>query len=252
MKFLLFILFPFLVFSKELETCYRVYFWFFPVAESCVDYTLKGEELKIRSWAKTVVVGRLVKRVNSWGEATLQALKPKKFALFQREGSFIRDHLYDFLKRGVRYRIVRHKREEKKVKEGFLESSVYLFDPFSTSFLVYIDTPNYKGGTINVFYDAKIQNVHYRTLSEDKVEISGKTYSTWKVLLVPEIETKGILKPKGKWFVWVDKETNIPVKLSIKFTIGSADVVLERVEGDMSLFKEVRNGQIELLQGDAQ
>jgi len=80
------------------------------------------------------------------------------------------------------------------------------------------------------------------------IEISGKRYSTWKVLLIPEIETKGLLKPKGKWLVWVDKETNIPVKLSIKFTIGSADVVLEKSEGDLNLFKEVKNGQIELLQ----
>jgi len=139
MKVLLSLLFPLLVFSKELETCYRVYFWFFPVAESCVDYTLNGDELKIRSWAKTIVVGKLVKRVHSWGEATLYSLKPRKFALFQREGNFIRDHVYLFLERGVRYKIVRHKREEKKVKEGFFESSVYLFDPFSTSFLVYRD-----------------------------------------------------------------------------------------------------------------
>ncbi len=246
MKLLALLLFPLILWAKELETCYRVYFWFFPVAESCVDYTLKGRELRIRSWAKTIVVGRLVKRVNSWGEATLVSLKPKSFSLFQREGSFIRDHIYLFLERGIDYRIVRYKKEGKRVKEGFFESSVYLFDPFSTSFLVYIDTPDYRGGTINMFYDAKVQNVRYRTVGEESVEVFGNRYSTWKVLLIPEVETKGILKPKGKWFVWVDKETNIPVKLSIKFTIGSAEVLLNRIKGDRDLFMEVKNGQAHL------
>ncbi|WP_457601343.1 DUF3108 domain-containing protein [Hydrogenivirga sp.] len=246
MRAFLLLLFPLLLYSKELETCYRVYFWFLPVAESCVDYVLNGKELRIRSWAKTIVIGKLVKRVNSWGEATLVNLKPKSFSLFQREGSFVRDHVYLFLKRGVDYRIVRYKREGEEVKEGFFESSVFLFDPFSTSFLVYLDTPNYRGGTVNVFYDAKIQNVHYRTVGEETVEVFDKRYSTWKVLLIPEIETKGLLRPRGKWFVWVDKSTNIPVKLSIKFTLGSADVLLERIHGDTALFTEVKNGQAEL------
>ncbi|RLJ70653.1 uncharacterized protein DUF3108 [Hydrogenivirga caldilitoris] len=246
MRFLFVLLFPFLLLAKELETCYRIYFWFLPVAQSCVEYSLKGEELRIRSWAKTIVVGKLVKRVNNWGEAELLSLKPKSFSLYQREGSFIRDHTYSFMKRGIAYRIVRYKEEGVDVKEGFYESSVYLFDPFSTSLLVYLDTPNYRGDRIYVFYDEKVQSVYYKTVGEEVVEVFDKTYPTWKVLLVPEVDTKGILKPKGEWFVWIDKETNIPVKLSVKFTIGSAQVFLERVKGNRDLFVEVKNGQAEL------
>jgi hypothetical protein len=229
--------------SRELETCYRIYFWFLPVAKSCVNYSIQGDTLRIKSWAKTIVIGRLVKRVNSWGEAVLVDLKPRSFLLFQREGTFIRDHTYLFEERGIRYRIVRYKGKEEKVKEGFFESSVYLFDPFSTSLLVYIDTPNFEGGTVNMFYDEKIQNVYYRTIGEEDITLSGVRYSTWKVLLIPEIETKGILKPKGKWLVWVDKETNVPVKLKIGFTIGSAVVVLDTMKGDRKLFLEVRDEQ---------
>jgi len=73
-------------------------------------------------------------------------------------------------------------------------------------------------------------------------------YDTWKVLLVPKVETKGLLKPKGKWFIWVDKETNIPVKLRINFTIGSVTAYLKKLEGDVNFLLEVRNEQIGVLQ----
>lgn len=238
---------PLIVFAKELETCYRVYFWFFPVAESCVLYTKEGKEVRIKSWARTIVVGRLVKPVNSWGMATMSELKAKSFALYQREGSYVRDHLYLFGDRGIEYEIVRYKKEGKEVKKGFFESSVYLFDPFSTSLLVYLDTPNFKGGTIPVFYDGKVQRVDYKTVGEERVEVNGKVYDTWKVVLVPNIETKGMLKPRGRWYVWVDKETNIPVMLKVSFTIGSARIYLKDLKGDVYLLKEVKDEQAELL-----
>ncbi|MDQ7082907.1 MAG: DUF3108 domain-containing protein [Aquificota bacterium] len=248
----LILLLPTLILSRELETCYRVYFWFLPVAESCVEYSKKGKTVRIRSWAKTVVVGRLVKRVNSWGEATLIDLRPSTFSLYQREGSYIRDHIYIFEKRGISYRIVRYKRDKKEVKEGFYESSVYLFDPFSTSFMVYIDTPNYRGGFIKVFYDGKEQSVRYRTMGEEKVEVLGRVYRTWKVVLLPDIETKGLLKPRGEWHIWVDKDTNIPVKLRVKFTIGSADILLSRMKGYRKLLLEVKYEQAGVLQKTSQ
>ena len=246
MRFFLLILIPILIHAKELETCYRVYFWFFPVAESCVLYSKKGEELKIKSWAKTVVVGRIAKPVNSWGEATLFRLRPKSFSLYQREGSLIRDHLYLFGEKGVEYRIVKYKERKKSVKEGFFKSSVYLFDPFSTSLLVYLDTPNFKGGTIMIFYDGKVQSVDYRTIGEEKVDVMKRVYYTWKVLLVPKIDTKGMLKPKGKWYIWVDKETSIPVMLRVGFTIGNASIYLRDLRGDRNLIKEVKYEQANL------
>ncbi len=234
---------PLLVHAKELETCYRIYMWLFPVAESCVLYRKEGDRMEIKSWARTVVVGRLVKPVNSWGIATLSELKAKSFALYQREGSFIRDHLYLFGEDGIEYRIIRYKKEGEEIKEGFFRSSADLFDPFSTSLLIYVDTPNFRGGSIPVFYEAKVQSVDYRTVGEEEVEVMGEVYDTWKVLLVPRIEAKGALRPKGNWYVWVDKETNIPVMLEISFTAGSAKVYLKSVRGDRNLLREVRDGQ---------
>ncbi|NPA42067.1 MAG: DUF3108 domain-containing protein [Aquificae bacterium] len=232
-----------LAFSKELETCYKIYFWFFPVAKSCVYYTVKEDKLKIKSWAKTVVMGSLVKRVNSWGEATLTNLKPKSFSLFQREGDYVRDHFYYFRDNGISYRIVRYKRGKEEIKEGFFKVNSTLFDPFSATFFVYLDTPNYKGGVIEVFYDGKVQRIKYKTVGEEEIEVLGKEFDTWKVLLIPQFDVKGVLKPKGNWYVWVDKDTNIPVKLKIRFTIGTAYVYLDKVKGDKKLFLEVKNEQ---------
>ncbi len=236
-------------FSKELETCYRILFWFLPVAESCVSYSLDSKELRIKSWAKTVAAGSLVKRINSWGEATLVGLSPKSFALFQREGSFIRDHFYFFTKEGVSYRIIRYRGAREEVKEGLFKSSVLLLDPFSATLAVYIDTPNYRDSVVHVFYDMKVQTIHYRTISEEEVVVLGSKYNTWKVLLIPKFDTKGLLKPKGKWFVWIDKETNLPVKLKVSFTIGSASIYLEKIKGYKKLIKEAKGEQVRVLQG---
>ncbi len=240
---LLALFFPLLLEAKELETCYRVYFWSLPVAENCSLYVKEGARLKIRSWARTVVIGGIVKPVNSWGEANLLGLKPESFSLFQREGSYVRDHLYLFEDRGVRFRIIRYKSEGRTVKEGFFESSVYLFDPFSTSLLIYLDTPNLMGGTVPIFYDEKLQSVDYRTVGEEVVEVFGRTYRTWKVLILPHFETRGLLKPRGRWYVWVDKDTRIPVKLRVNFTIGDVNMYLKEVKGDERLLVEVKDEQ---------
>jgi len=232
--------------AKELEACYRIYFLFFPVAKSCVHYVVKENEIKIRSWAKTVVVGSLVKRINSWGESTLLNLKPKSFSLFQREGNFIRDHFYYFNEQGVSYKIVRYKGGKEEVKEGVFKSSIVLFDPFSATLVVYLDTPNPRESTVHVFYDGDVQSMSYRTEAEEKIKVLGKEFNTWRVLLIPRFDIKGVLKPKGKWHVWIEKETLLPVKLKVSFTIGTAYVYLDKVKGSRKLLTEVKNGQAEL------
>ncbi len=235
MRFSLLLILPAIVLSRELLTCYSVYFLFFPVAESCVIYRYEGSRLLIRSWVKTVVVGRIVKRVNSWGEAEIIGFRPLTFELYQREGSFKRDHRYVFDDRGVLYRIVKYEDKGKKVEEGFLSSSIILVDPFTATFLIYTDTPNFVRSTIPLFYDAKVQHIDYRTVGEEKVEIFGKVYDTWKVVLIPRIETRGVLKPKGRWVLWIDKKTLIPVRLKVGFTLGSVHVYLRKVTGDKKL-----------------
>jgi len=173
---------PILVSSATLETCYRVFFIFLPVAESCVKYSRNGEEIRIIPW------------------------------------------------------------EEKE--EGFYASGEILYDPFSASLLIYLNTPSREGGSISLFYDGKVRKVTYRTVGEEEVEVFGRTYRTWKVVFNPEMETKGLLKPRGLWYAWIDKETNIPVRLKVSFTIGSAYIYLEKVKGRSGLLRDIRDERI--------
>jgi len=235
---------PILVSSATLETCYRVFFIFLPVAESCVKYSRNGEEIRIIPWARTIAVGSLVKRVNNRGESLLIHLKPRLFVFLQREGPYIRDHRYVFGEDGVRYSIVRYRKGKEEKEEGFYASGEILYDPFSASLLIYLNTPSREGGSISLFYDGKVRKVTYRTVGEEEVEVFGRTYRTWKVVFNPEMETKGLLKPRGLWYAWIDKETNIPVRLKVSFTIGSAYIYLEKVKGRSGLLRDIRDERI--------
>ncbi len=247
MKLLLtLVLVPLMGWSSSLETCYRVFFLFLPVARSCVEYIREGDRITVKSWAKTVVVGRLVKRVNSWGEAHIVSMKPRLFLLFQREGSYVRDHRYTFRSDGVEYSIVRHRKEGKEVREGFYRSGHPLYDPFSVSLIIYVRTPS-REEEIPMFYDEKVRGVRYRTIGEEDVDVFGKVYRTWKVIFRPEIETKGLLKPRGVWYAWIDKETNIPVRLKVSFTVGTVYVYLEGVKGNRKLLREIKDEQTGVL-----
>ncbi len=239
---LLLVFIPLMSYSGSLETCYRVFVLFLPVAESCVAYKQEGEKLTISSWVKTIVIGKIVHRVHNWGKSELEGFKPVYFELFQREGEYERDHYYHFNRKGVDYSIILFNDDEEReeIKRGFYESSVFLYDPFSASLALYLDTPNTRGGYIQLFYDEKIQNISYRTTGEEVIKVNGIEYSTWKVVLIPEIETKGTLKPRGKWLIWIDRVSLIPVRFEIKFNIGSAKVYLTSVRGDRKLLRTLK------------
>jgi len=123
--------------------------------ESCVNYIREDSEIRVRPWARTVVIGRLVKKVDSRGESVLVDLRPNLFVFFQREGPYIRDHRYLFSEEGVEYTIVRYRKEGKEVKRGFFPSRGPVYDPFGVSLLIYLDTPNPEGGSVLMFYDEK-------------------------------------------------------------------------------------------------
>ena len=71
------------------------------------------------------------------------------------------------------------------------------------------------------------------------VETPLGEFKARKIEVYPNIETKGLLKPKGLWYLWIDEETNVPVRMDLKFVIGSASARLERIEGDRYLLKRV-------------
>ncbi len=230
-----------LSFSKELEVCYRIYYLFFPVAENCVKYRVKGEELIVEAFAKTVVLGKIVKPIHNWGVAVsdVKSLKTKEFLFYQREGTFKRDHEYKFYGELVKVRIVKYRKDSDKVErvwERIFRVGDYYVDPFTASAVIYRDILKRSEGRVKIFYDGRKQEVKYRLLGEEKISTELGRFDTWKVELRPNISTRGLLKPRGRWLMWVDKRTRVPVKLKISFVIGTATGVVYKLKGDRELF----------------
>ena len=225
--------------SQQLKVCYRIYYLFFPVADNCAEYKIDGNELIVEAFAKTVVLGKLVKPIHNWGVAIseLDTLKPKKFLFYQREGSFKRDHTYSFYDGLVKVRITKYKKNSDKV-ERVIERLLKVgecVDPFTASVAIYRSIPTKKEGRVEVFYDGRKQRVDYRLAGEERIDTDLGEFNTWKVELSPKIATKGLLRPKGKWVLWIDKERRVPVKLKVSFVIGTAVGEIYKLEGNEHL-----------------
>jgi hypothetical protein len=226
-----------------LEVCYRIYYLFFPVAENCATYKAKGKELIIEASAKTVVLGKIVKPIHNWGVAIsdLASLKPKEFIFYQREGSFKRDHLYKFYGSVVRTKIIKYRKKTDKVERVF-EKVFWLgdkyVDPFTASAVIYKSIPEKKEGLVRIFYDGRGQSVEYKLVGEERVRTELGNFATWKVELTPNITTRGLLSPKGRWYIWIDKNSKIPVKLKVTFTIGTATGLIYKLKGNRDIFTD--------------
>ena len=70
----------------------------------------------------------------------------------------------------------------------------------------------------------------FKVQKEEKIKLNGKIYKALKVYLHPEFKTKGLLKPTGNWYLWIDEKLNIPIKMNIKFTIGSFKLILNSLK----------------------
>ncbi len=215
---------------------------FFPVAENCMKYKIQDKELIVEASAKTVVIGKLVKPIHNWGVAVSNAstLKTKEFLFYQREGNFKRDHVYKFYDGLVKVKITKYRKNSDKI-ERVLEKIVSVgdyVDPFTASIAIYKHIPYKKEGRIKVFYDGKRQSIDYRLVGEERVKTDLGKFNTWKVELFPNISTRGLLKPKGRWFIWIDKKRKIPVKLKISFVIGTAVGLIYKLKGYEQLFSE--------------
>ncbi|MCS7262512.1 MAG: DUF3108 domain-containing protein [Aquificaceae bacterium] len=230
-------------FGEELKACYRAYFAFVPVAETCIGYRREANLLKVESFARTVGTGKLVKRVYNKGGAVIELpeLKPKRFFYHQEEGEFKRYQEYTFVNDRIRVVEVHfvslsqevERREEKEYEyRGFV-------DPYTASLMLYKESAKAEQGTIKMFYDDKEYQLPYRVKGKEKVETPAGNFLTRKVDVQPNIETKGLLRPRGTWRLWLDEETNIPVKMELKFVIGSATARLESMQGDKNLMENL-------------
>ncbi len=241
--FLILFLLPLVLLAKELTLCYKAYYLFFPVAQTCITYKQKGEELVVSSYAKTINVGGLVKRVYNYGHAFISAkdLMPKEFFYHQEEGKFKRRQYYLFKNskiyiKEIHYLELTDKVEREEEREESFEDYA---DPYTTSLLLYKNSARDREGIVKMFYDDKKYSIPYRVVGEEEIKVPVGTYQTRVVEVSPNVETKGILKPKGKWKLWIEKGSFIPVKMQLYFALGSVQAVLEEIRGDRELLKSV-------------
>jgi len=243
-KSLLFLLLlPILSFSNELTACYKAYLFFFPVAESCITYQEKGDTLRVSSLVRTINVGKLVKRVYNRGEALIDknTLNPISFKYYQEEGEFKRYQEYNFRKGKIYTKEVKYKKltnEVEKEEEKVYEQEGYL-EPYSASLKLYKDSATNKYGTLFMFYDDKKYKIPYSVIGKEELNTDIGSFKTRVIEVSPNVETKGLLKPKGKWYLWIDEDTYLPVKMKLGFVIGSATAVITKIEGDKTLLRRV-------------
>ncbi|MFN3870242.1 MAG: DUF3108 domain-containing protein [Aquificaceae bacterium] len=227
--------------AQELKACYKAYLFFMPVAQTCITYKAEKDTLKAESFVRTINVGRLVKRVYNKGGAVirLQDLRPMHFVYYQEEGEFKRYQEYSFTQDKIKVLEVKYVKltdeiEKKEEKEYRYRGYV---DPYTAALILYKESEKSDKGTIKMFYDDKEYTLPYKVVGIENLETPLGSFSTRKIEVYPNIETKGLLKPKGTWYLWIDQATNLPVRMELKFVIGSASARLERIEGDINLLK---------------
>ena len=228
---LLFII-PLLLFGSELKICHKAYYLIFPVAYNCTVYKLEGEKITIKAYTTNEGLGKILGNVEMKGVSSGSLLKSHLFKLYMNIRDSVREHLYLFKNNRVYY-VIKGKEE----KRGFLKAPPC--DPLRAGLFLYI-TASERESTIEFFYDGKKQEVLYRVVGRETLEWKGKVYKTFKILVKPKVKTKGLLKPKGEWFVWIDEETLIPIRLKVSFTLGSVNMWIDKLEGDTKFFVSLK------------
>jgi len=241
---LLLLLFAFLFsYGAEVTYCQKAYYFIFPVGYSCATYKLEGDKLLLEGWTKSSFLGSVVKKLEVKSTShSRKDLTSERFFVELKTPTVRKVHRYAFEGNKVFYEIVvEEEGKERQVKRGELVVSSPV-DPFLAGILLYL-TADEKKRRLKFFYDGREQEVLYQVVGEEKLERIGREWDTYKVLVEPKVKTSGFLVPKGKWLVWIDKKTRLPVRLKIAFTIGSANVWIDKLEGEedfLNLLKPAR------------
>ncbi len=219
-------------FARDLTTCYTGYYIIFPLVENCITYS-NG---KITANAYSTPLGSLFRQVKYNGYshyANKNGIKSILFYFVQIEGAHKWIHTYKFTKDYILF----EKKEYKLTEKGYkykktikkrIQNNGYL-DPFTSSIYLYNQIFRKKDGILKIFYDGKGYNVPFKVLNEEKLKILKSKYDTIKVNLHPDFDTKGLLRPTGNWYLWVDKNLKVPVKMELEFTIGSFKLILNKI-----------------------
>ncbi len=235
------ITFPVKVFSGELTACFSVEVLIFKVGESCITYKDAGEYIIVESFIRTLNIASKAKKIEDKGAATLKkvGLMPKNFVFFQQEGGFKRFQRYDFEDLKIKMLEIKFKGLSDDIETNQYKTYPYTGqrDPFSAALFLFKEATRTERGYLNLFYDDRSYQIPYKFIGEEQIKISGNTFSAKKLLIKPEIKGKGLLRPKGDWYIWVDNETLLPVKMSVGFLIGSVNVFISSIEGERHLLK---------------
>jgi hypothetical protein len=197
----------------------------------------------VSSYAKTINVGGLVKRVYNHGYAVISAknLTPKEFFYNQEEGEFKRRQRYIFKNSNIYVKETHYVELTDKVERE--EERVYPFDgypdPYTASLVLYKNSIQNGEGIIKMFYDDRKYHIPYKVIGEEKIKVPAGSYYARVVDVTPNVETKGLLQPKGRWKLWIEKDNLFPVKMQLFFVLGSVRAILEEVKGDKDLLRKV-------------
>lgn len=243
--FTIFLFFSFASFAKDLTACYRAYYLFLPVAQTCITYTIEEKNVYTKSWAKTVNVGKVAKRVNNKGEShmTLEGdLRPKLFRYQQEEGLFKRDQEYRFEKGKIYVTEIKYVDLSNQIEQK--TEGVYAYqnspDPYMASLILLKESIDKESGFVSMFYDEKYYKIPFKVIKKEEVlQTNTGTFRTRIVEVQPNIHTKGLLKPTGNWRLWIDNDTNLLVKMQLSFVIGSVTARLEEIKGDRSTVNQI-------------
>lgn len=240
--FLLFFLNPIDAFSNSLKVCYDVKVFFLKVGESCISYSMEGSELKISSYMKTVNIGSIAKRIYDHGgaEVLLPTLKPKLFFFYQEEGSFKRYQEYNFKNNSIFVKETKYKKLTDIIEKD--ENKTYShngeLDPYSAGLYLFLSVPKHQKGTIPIFYDDRFYKIPWERIEKTVIFSDLGNFNAYKIKILPNIKGKGLLQPKGEWFLWIDEKTKLPIEMEVGFIIGSVKVKATSINGDYNLFNK--------------
>ncbi|MCX7769850.1 MAG: DUF3108 domain-containing protein [Proteobacteria bacterium] len=231
--------------ASSLTACYDVKVFFFKVGESCITYSLINKNLlRINSHMKTVNIGSLAKRIYDYGssEANLDHFSPQKFVFHQEEGTFKRYQEYIFKEDKIYVTERKFKKLSSEIEKE--ENKIYKhsgeFDPYIAALFLFKNFKNIQSGIIPIFYDDRFYRIPWQVLEKITIKTSNGEAKCQKVIIKPQIKGKGLLQPKGEWFLYIDEDTLIPLKMEIGFIIGSVKVELVNIEGDKKLLTNLK------------
>ncbi len=212
MPILTFILVIFFFFKESYgkEVCYSVEYYFIDVAEICIDFQEKNKRIYSKIKGETVGFVKLFKDIKYQGFSEANKnFRPKYFYFFQKEKSLKIIHEYVFEKNTVMYK---KSKNNKTYRKEIKLTDKNIFEPFTAGYYLFKHIKEDKKGTLKIFFNGKIQLVRFDIKKSER-----------KILLKPNVDIEGIIKPAGEWEMLFGKDI-YPVEIKAKIRIGEIKI----------------------------